>query len=438
MFTKSSLTFCGLLLLILFGACRDASPPPAAPPQRKGKSVEALRAAFPVADAPSWPQFHGPKGDNISPETGLLKAWPTEGPPLVWKVTGIGNGYSSVSLSGGLIYAAGNVDSDTVISAVDLDGNVLWQVTNGEAWTDDYPGARGTPTVDAGRLYHESPLGQVVCLDAVTGEGIWHVNILGEFNAEVIRWGLAESLLVDGSRVICCPGGDEASVVALDRETGETVWAAKGTGDPAGYASPALAECDGLRIVLAMTGEALVGVNAENGELLFRHEHPTQHDVNATSPICHDGRVFISSGYRSGSELLKIHVDGQQATVEPVWQVKQLDNHHGGVVLLEGYLYGSSAGGKWMCLEWSTGRVMYAEPGVGKGSLTCADGMLYTLSENRRVGLVEATPTGHTVVSQFELPSGGEGKSWAHPVVCGGRLYLRHGETLFAYDVRGP
>jgi outer membrane protein assembly factor BamB len=207
--------------------------------------------------------------------------------------------------------------------------------------------------------------------------------------------------------------------------------------DLAGYATPAVIEYKGLRIILTLTGKALIGVNADDGDLLFRHEHKTSFDVNVLTPIFHDGQIFISTGYHAGSEMLKLTVDGKKASVEQVWESKDMDNHHGGVVLLDGYLYGSCHDRDWACLEWKTGKKMYREPGVGKGSLTCAEGMLYTLSEKGKVGLVKATPDGHhKVISEFKLPKGGEGPSWAHPVVCGGRLYIRHGDFLYAYDIK--
>jgi hypothetical protein len=187
-----------------------------------------------------------------------------------------------------------------------------------------------------------------------------------------------------------------------------------------------------------MNAGALVGVNAESGELLFEHPHETSYEVNATSPVFRDGRIFITSGYGSGSEMLELKVDGAKASVKPVWQSKNLDNKHGGVVLLDGSIYGAAdtKGGKWICLDWNTGETRYAERGVGMGSLTAADGMLYMLSEKREVGLAKASPEAHKLVGEFRLPSDGEGPSWAHPVVIGGRLYLRHADTLFAYDVR--
>ena len=393
-----------------------------------------------AADAPSWPRFHGPSGDNLSTETGLLKAWPEDGPPLVWTATGMGEGYSGVALAGGKIYTAGNVGGKTVVTALDLDGKTLWQAECGKPWTSGPGGTRSTPTIEGDRLYYETPYGDVYCLDAGTGEEIWTVNILDRFSSKNITWSLAESLIVDGDRIICLPGGPKASVVALDKTTGETVWAAASADeDLAGYATLSLVEQDGLRIILTMTAKALIGINADGGELLFRFPHKTNYDVNATTPIYHDGQIFITSGYgTTGSVMVRLTVDGARASVEKVWESRELDNHHGGVILLDGYIYGAAHNfnsGKWICLDWKTGEMKYAERGVGKGSLTYADGMLYTYSEKRDVGLVPATPAAHEVVSSFKTPSGPDGPTWAHPVVCGGRLYLRHGDNLYAYNV---
>ena len=419
---QMSLTW--VVLTVLLAGCQ-AKPPPAADP-----------AAAPADEASNWPRFHGPEGDNISTDTGLLKEWPEQGPRLGFVAKGIGHGFAGVTIAGGLIYTCGNIDGKTVITALDLEGNTLWQVENGAAWTEDHKGARGTPTINGERLYHESPIGEVICLEAKTGERVWSLNILDEFGGKNIQWALAESLLIDGDRVICCPGGPNAAVVALDKTTGKTVWkSASAAGDLAGYCSPTLAEYGGLRMIFVMTAEAVIGVNADTGDLLFRFPHKTRYDVNVLKPIFHDGRLFISSGYDSGSEMLKVGVDGQKALAEGVWRNKDLDNHHGGVLLLDGYLYGSSSGGTWVCLDWKTGKTIYQARGVGKGSLTCAEGMLYTLSEKSKMGLVEATPSGHEVISEFSIPEGGEGPSWAHPVVCGGRLYIRHGDFLYAYDV---
>ena len=393
--------------------------------------------AVAAEEEPAWPQFHGPRRDNLSTETGLLKQWPEGGPRRVWTAQGLGHGYATVSIARGMMYTSGNIGGKTVITALDLAGRTLWQVENGKAWEEPQGGARGTPTIDGEHLYHENPYGDVVCLEAKTGKKVWGLSLLERFPSKPPTWGLAESLLMDGDRVICCPGGSETAVVALDKRDGRTLWKSPSAGDLAGYASPALAEHQGLRMIMTLTSKAMIGVNADTGDLLWRFEHATPFDENILMPLFHDGHVFVCTR-TTGSVLLRIDASGGKASVTPVWRSTDLDNQHGGVVLVDGYLYGSCLGPRWVCLEWKTGRTMYDAPGVGKGSVTYADSMLYTLSEEGRMGLVKATPAGHDLVSEFRIPKGGEGPSWAHPVVCGGRLYIRHGEFLYAYEIRLP
>ncbi len=403
-------------------------------------------------NAPSWPRFHGPKGDNHSTETGLLKRWPPEGPKLLWTVEKLGFGYSSVTIAHDTIYTAGNIDVNTAtdadakpdertaITALDLDGKIRWRFTEYPAFVGHMLGTRATPTIDGDRLYHKTPVGDVFCLNAKTGEKIWGLNILEKFGSENIQWALAESLLVDGDRVICCPGGPETAVVALDKMTGRTVWkSASAEGDLASYSSPILVEHQGLRIILTMTAKALIGVSADAGKLLFRFPHETMHDAAVANPVFHDGQVFISTGYRGGSVAVKLTVTGDDVTAEKVWGSGELDNHHGGVILVDGYLYGAAHNfnkAKWICLDWKTGEMKYAEEGVGKGSATYADGMLYTLSSRHIMGLVKATPDAHELSGRFEIPDLGKSTSRSHPVICGGRLYIRHNEYLYAYDVK--
>ena len=385
-----------------------------------------------------WPQFHGPNRDNLSTEKGLLKKWPEKGPALLWRSQGLGHGYSSVSIAAGMIYTAGSIEKDTVITALNLDGKVLWQVKNGKAWTGDHPGTRGTPTIDGGRLFHQSPLGNLLCLEAKTGDRIWEFNILEKFQSKTATWAMAESLLVDGEHLICCPGGPQTCMVALNKKTGSVVWKAPSTEELAGYASPALAEYQGMRIVITLTSKGMVGVNADTGELLWHVKHKSYADENVMMPIFHDGHVFIST-LKAGSVKWKINVKDGKASLEEVWRTQELDNHHGGVLLVNGNLYGTSTfrnRNLWICLDWETGRNKYMDKGVGKGSLTYADGMLYTLSIDGVMGLVRPIPMGHELVSSFKIPEGGKGNSWAHPVVCGGRLYIRHSEFLYAYSVR--
>ncbi len=392
------------------------------------------------AEAPGWPRFHGPNGDNHSPATGLLKKWPDEGAKLIWTAKGIGHGFAGVTIADGRIYTAGEFNDDTLITALDLDGHVQWQAENGQGRATASPaGARCTPTIDGDRLYHENAGGQLVCLEAKTGNRLWSLSLGTEFQGKGGGYDQSESPLIDGDRVICCPGGATA-MVALDKNTGKTVWRSPSVGEPAGYTSPILVCYRGLRMILAVSQFQLIGVNADTGELLwqFKHYKSGPYCICAM-PVYHDGQVFLTAGYGKGSVLLQIKVEGRNASVEPAWQSTDLDNRQGGVILLDGYLYGvadRNSNAKWICLDWKTGKTMYAERGLGQGSLTYADGMLYVLSERGKVGMVRATPTSHDVTSTFEIPQGGDGPVWAHPVVCGGRLYVRHGDFLYVYNLR--
>jgi len=395
--------------------------------------------AWGVEATPYWPQFHGPLRNNLSTETGLLKQWSPEGPPLKWTARGIGQGYSSVSLAHNRIYTSGNINGKTVISALGLTGRTAWQETIGDGWISkkNYPGTRATPTLLGKRLFYMSPIGEVVCLDALSGKKIWGFNVLERFNSQPPRWGLAESIVIYDGRVFCCPGGPETAVVALDLETGRVLWKSPSTGDLAGYATVTVAEYKGVPMIITMTAKAVIGVHAGNGELLWRYAHETPYDMNVQRPVYHRGRVLISS-VKTGAVMLEIEVRGGACSVKPVWTSTDLDNHHGGVTLLDGYVYGSCWHRGWSCLEWETGKTMYYERRLDKGSLTYADGHFYVLSEKRKMSLVKAVPQAYEAVSEFPLPDAGQGFSWARPVVCGGILYIRHDDFLYAYDVREP
>jgi len=396
-----------------------------------------LAAAEFTLGAAEWPQFHGPRRDNVSTEAGLLEQWPPDGPKLLWTAKGIGHGFSSVAIAGGLIYITGNVGPDTVITALDLEGKTVWTAKHGPADKHDRPGTRSTPTIDGDRLYHENSYANVVCLEAKTGKAIWSVDLLKKLNGRSPNWGHAESPLVDGNKVICVPGGADAGLVALDKTTGETVWVCKDTTEKPGYASPIAIDFGGVRQYVTMMEKSVVGVRADTGKLLWRAPHVAFADETASTPIFHDRYIIVSTLPPGSAQCIELGGEGDAIAAKRAWQTNALANHHGGVLLVDGYIYGSNVTGKWVCLGLKTGQVMYTEDGVGKGSLTCADGMLYTYSENGgTVGLVKATPDGHTVISRFRIPAGGQGPCWAHPVVCGGRLYLRHGDFLFCYELR--
>lgn len=397
----------------------------------------ALLACASAGTVPEWPGFHGRRRDNKSSETGLLKQWPSGGPRLLWTARGIGHGFSTVAISDGLIYTTGNIGADTVITALDLDGKTQWTAKNGPACKHDRPGTRSTPTLDGGRLYHENANGDLTCLNAKTGKLIWSLNILRKFGGRNTRWGLAESPLIDGNKVICVPGGARAGMVALDKMTGQTVWVCKETTEKPGYASPIVITFGGVRQIVTMMERSVVGVRADTGKLLWHRPHVAFADETVSTPIFHDRFVFVSTLRPGGGQLIELSGEGDGISAKRVWRSNALDNHHGGVLLVNGHLYGSTTRGKWVCLELETGKVMHAANGVRKGSLTYADGMLYTYGERGgTVGLVKATPKGHQVISRFRVPRGGKGLNWAHPVVCGGRLYLRHSDYLWAYDIK--
>ena len=402
----------------------------------------ACVCAAEAAAQPGWPQFHGPKRDNISTDTHLLKRWPEGGPKLLWRAKGIGQGWATVAIADGSIYTAGEIGRDTVITALDMAGTVRWRAKNGPRCSKTPRGARATPTLAAGKLYHLNGDGDVLCVDAATGKTHWTLNMLKKFGGRNIIWALSESLLVDGRKVVCCPGGQKVAMVALDKDTGETLWTCAGAGDKPAYATAILVDFAGLRQIVTLTGASAIGVAADTGKLLWRYEHKVRYEAACASPIFHEGRLAVFGTWGRGATMLRLSVRGRSCAAAEVWRTKELDNEHGGVVLVDGFLFGQSDGNHkqrhWTCLELATGKTMWSVGGLPgrSGTLTYADGMLYVMSDQRAVALVPASPKAWKIVSRFELPRGGRGMTWAHPVVCGGRLYLRHGDFLYVYDVR--
>jgi outer membrane protein assembly factor BamB len=387
-----------------------------------------------------WPCFHGPNRDNKSTETGLLKTWPEDGPELLWAATGLGKGYSSVSIADARIYTAGRIERKTYVFALDLDGTLQRRTPNGQSWETTmrhaigYTGARSTPTYDQGRVYHLGEYGRLAALDAATGREIWHRDLLDDFDAEPPKYGMAESVLIVDDWLICSPGGARGFTVCLEKKTGKLVWANTEIPGTQAYCSPILAEFEGVKQVVSMSSEALFGLELATGKLLWSVEHKNARDNNATDPIYHEGHVFASSGYGAGSILVRLERTARGIETRTVWRSRLLDNHHGGVLLHEGHLYGAGHEARgWFCLDFMTGKQRWNAR--GKGSLTYADGMLYCLDERGTMTLVEATPEAYRPVSSFRVPRGRSGPYWAHPVVCGGRLYVRHVDRLFAYRI---
>jgi len=394
----------------------------------------ALLLSLTAIHAADWPQWQGPDRTRVSKETGLLKEWPAAGPPIVWTATGLGGGYGSMAVAGDRVFVQSARGRNSVVIALNrADGKVVWSKALGASQTDDRgPGPRGTPTVDGDRLYALSESGDLACL-MIDGTAVWQRNILRDFGGRQLQWLISESPLVDGPHVVVSPGGPGAGMVKLDKMTGKTVWTSKGLSDQAGYSSIIAADVQGVRTYMTFTAEAGVGVRASDGRLMFRYPNAANDVANVATPIFSDNKVFFSSAYGTGGGLLDLTAQNGEVKAKEVYFTGNMKNHHGGVVLVDGYLYGFNDS-ILTCLEFATGKMMWRDRSVGKGSVTFADGSLYIQSENNVFGLVEATSSGYREKGRFRIPDKGL-PSWAHPVVSGGRLYVRNQDALLVYDI---
>ncbi len=378
-----------------------------------------------------WPQWRGPNRDGISKETGLLKEWPADGPALVWKAKGAGGGYSSFAVTGGRIYTLGlRGDKEYVIAFDAATGKEIWATAHGSAFRNDRgDGPRGTPTVEGQTVYSLGGNGDLSSVDAKSGKLNWTMNVLQKFGGENIIWGISESPLVIGEKVLVNPGGPGASIVALNKKDGSVIW--KSQSDRSGYSSAIPVQVGNTTHVVFFTHTRGLGLDLKDGKLLWEYPRAANNVANAATPIARGNRIFISSDYGNGGGLVEIKADG---TSQEVYFTKDMRNHHSSSVLIGDHLYGFS-GGILTAMRFDTGEVAWKDRSVGKGSLVYADGNLYALSENGVVGLVEATPTGYKEKGRFRISQDAL-PTWAHPVVAGGRLYLRDQDTIYAYDVK--
>lgn len=401
-------------------------------------SFALLGMSIHTAHAGDASQFRGPNRDGQYDEKGLLKTWPEGGPTRLWEVNCIGKGYASPSVVDGTIYVPGMLDANNgYLFALDMNGKELWRLNYGAETEDSQaPGARSTLTVDGPAGYLISGLGVVYKIDLPGHKVAWQVDMMERFRGEQIQWTIAESPLVDDKYVYCTPGGPDASIAALDKRTGETVWTTKGLSDKSAYCSPNIIVHNGHRILVTMTARLVVGVNPDTGAVLWTHEHPTDYDIHASTPVYADGKVYFVAGSKSGGGVLELSEDGSKAALK--WSDTQMDTFHGGVVLKNGYIYGTAheSAREMLCLALDSGKIMWRTPEVTESAIVYADGMLYSYEgpKSGRVNLIRATPDGFERAGQFKITQG-TAKHWAHPVIAGGRLYIRRGEYLWAYDV---
>ncbi|MGE0757264.1 MAG: PQQ-binding-like beta-propeller repeat protein [Pirellulaceae bacterium] len=390
-----------------------------------------------------WPQWRGPQRNGVSQETGLLAAWPQEGPKLLWQIKGAGAGYSTPAVVGDQLYLINNrgVDDEFVQARSTRDGSLVWERRIGKVGKPDqrpaYPGARSTPTVAGDLVLALGSDGDLVCLDRATGQTNWHKNLHSEYGGVAGQWAYSESPLVDGSVVVCTPGGEQATLLAVDKETGSVVWkSAVPGGDAAGYASVIVVNTDGVKQYVQFLGKGIVGVDAKTGKFLWRYDRTGSGPANMPTPVASDSFVY-SAGGRTGAALLELAAKGNSVEAVEKYYSNKLPTAIGGSVIVNGYLYGTNSGGL-MCVELVSGDVKWQERCVGQGSVCYADGRLYVHGENGDVALVDANPAAYQEKGRFTPPQQPErkGQAWTYPVVANGRFYLHDTGTIWCYDVK--
>ncbi len=387
--------------------------------------------------------WRGPDRSGIYPESELLTSWPSDGPVMLWETSDIGRGYSSPVIAGDHLYITGmNQAGDReTFSAFTLDGKKIYEIEYGSPWDASYPETRTTPTIIGNKAWVISGQGEVVCIEISNGNILWKVEGGELFERKTGRWGTAESPLVFDNKVIYTPGGDKTTMVALDAETGATVWLSPPLGDHYSYLSPLLINHNGRRQIIAMTGKNVIGVDPETGEIEWTFDdwgRDRGESIATNTPLFSDGRIFFSNGYGQGSFMLELNDDATEVTL--AWRNDDHGTHHGGFVLLNGVIYGSNwisnNQGNWLAVDWDTGETLYNESWNTKGSIITDGAMLYVYEERRgNMGLVRPNRDSFDVVSEFRV-TGGEGPHWAHPVIHDGALYIRHGSLLRAFNIR--
>lgn len=407
----------------------------------KSLTLSAFFLSSLITQAADWPTFRGADRRDVSTETGLLKKWPAHGPTQVWMNQDAGLGYSGYSIVGGTVYTMGARDAVEYVIAIDAaSGKEKWSAEAGALLTNGWgDGPRSTPTVDGDKVYAMAGKGTLVCLSTADGKELWRVT-MESLGGKIPGWGYCESPLAEGELVIVTPGGPQGTLAAFDKATGEKKWQSEEWTDPAQYSSIVPVNLNGGRQLIQLTMQSVAGVNAADGKLLWKSDFPGKTAVIPT-PIFQDGQVLVAAGYGVGCMSFKVGADN---VLEHLYDNKDMVNHHGGMVLVDGYLYGYAEKSGWSCLDFKTGEVKWTEKkALGKGALHCADGMLYLLEEKTgTVVLIEASPKGWEEHGRFTLQPqttqrNPKGMVWTHPVVSGGKLYLRDQELLFCFDVSG-
>ena len=408
-----------------------------------------------LARADDWPQWQGPDRNAISKEKGLLQEWPKDGPTLAWTAKKLGGGDSAPSVAGGKLFGMSTRGDEEVVWCLsEKDGSELWVKKIGPAVNQrahqSKEGPGGTPAVDGDNLYAIGMGGELACLQVKDGKILWQINLVKEFEGKVPMWSYRESPLIDGDKLICTPGGPDAALVALNKTTGKTEWKSKVTGSRgAGYSSVIAIDFDGKRQYVQLYAGTVAGVSASDGKVLWTYDKPANRNgINCSTPFHHDGQVFAASAYGAGGGLVNLSKDGKDGVkAEEAYFTKSMENHHGGMILHDGFLYGANGGngvvGSLVCLDFKTGKVAWdAKEGekdkrIEKGSIAMADKQLYYRTEAGMVLLIEPSGREYVEKGRFKQPDRSRSPAWAHPVVANGKLYIRDQDLLFCYEVKG-
>ena len=387
------------------------------------------------ASAQEISQWRGPNRDGIYTETGLLRKWPASGPKLLWQYETLGEGYTSAAVTSKGVYITGMINNNGNIFALDTKGKLLWNKEYGPEWTDSHNGVRSTPLVVNDKIYFLSSFGKLFCMNCSDGQTVWTVDLMKQYGAENIQWGITENLLFDGNTIYCTSGGTGAALVAFDINNGKEIWKSKANGEKSAYCSPLMIKIQGRKIIVTIMQNSVCGFDASTGAQLWKSAFRMDPDVHPNTPVYIDGYLYCGSGYGLGSIMLKLSADGN--SVSQVWKNSTCDPKMGGVVVLNGRIYGTGdRNRKFFCLDWKTGKELFSSRDLAPANLIADEGLLYVYSESGKVSLIEPTSDKLNVVSSFSVPSG-EGPHWAHLVIKDKKLYVRHGSSLMVYDIAG-
>ena len=378
-------------------------------------------------------QWRGDNRDGIYMETGLLKAWPPEGPKLLWHYDELGAGHASAAVTKDYVFTTGTDGENGFVIAFNHNGEKLWRKQYGKEWFVNWEGSRSTPLVENDKLYIMGSYGSLVCMNAKNGDILWNIETMTDYDGRNIEWGVTENLLIDENMLFCTVGGIDANVIALDKNTGKLIWKSKGKGEKSAYGSPIIIKRADKKILVTMTEKSILGIDVSNGKLLWSHEQINKYFVHANSPIYKDGHLYCFSGYGKGGVMIEIAADGN--SVKELWRNKTLDSRMGGAVLYKGIIYGGGDfSRKWVALDWNTGEELFSSTMIKYGNTIMADDMLYCYGQDGKVALVEPKKDAFNMISVFKVPYGAK-QHWAHSVIHNKKLYIRHGTSLMVYDI---